>query len=148
MVQFEPAQDAVASGRLQTFAQPPQLFGSVAVLTQVPFVVVVQSVSPVGQVSLQTGVSGAVAAGHVAVPPVGVGQAAHVSPHDVSEVELFAMHVVFVPLVHAWSFAGHAHFEFWHVIPPLHALPHAPQLFESVTVLTSQPLAALLSQLA
>ena len=34
-----------------------------------------------------------------------------------------------------------------HVCPAAHALPHAPQLFASLAVLTSQPSAALLLQL-
>jgi len=142
-VQAPAVHDAVASERLHALPHAPQLFALVDVLTQVPLAVPVQSVSPVGHAGLQTGVSGAVAA-HVTVPPVGAVQAAHVSPHDVKDVDMSEMHV---PL-HECMPEGQAHVEFWHVIPPLHGFPHRPQLFESVTVLTSQPFAALLSQSA
>jgi hypothetical protein len=66
--------------------------------------------------------------------------AVHIVPHEFGSVLL-----LHVPLQSCCP-AGHAHVEFWQVFPPVHLVPHAPQLFASFVVLISHPLTAMPSQ--
>ena len=97
----------------QAVAQPPQWLLSACSLTQV----VPHSVSPAVHVDPHA------VPLHVAVPPVGTGHAVHdVVPQLMTDV--FGEHV---PL-HSCVPIGHTQVPSWHVVPPAHARPHAPQL--------------------
>jgi len=52
---------------------------------------------------------------------------------------LFAVLVHTGGIPHAMVFAGQAQTPAMHTLPPVHAMPHPPQLFTSVIVLTQAP---------
>jgi hypothetical protein len=125
----------VSTPLVMTHALPqlPQWVGSSVVFTQVAVLPVPQSV---GNDALLQLMPQAVPL-HVAMPFVGAGQEVHDVPHELMDVLL--EHVVPQRCVPA----GQAHADPWHVIPPLHWLLHAPQLFGSLVMSTHSALAPL-----
>lgn len=106
--------------------QPPQLAGSVCSLTHAPAHGLKPELQALPHVDPL----------HVAYPLVGpAGQAEHEVPHD--EVDALLTQV---PL-QSWVVpAAHRHWPLWHVFPPVHAEPQAPQFELSLCSLTQAPL--------
>jgi hypothetical protein len=107
----------------QTWPQPPQLFGSLVRSAQKELVPLPQSVWGVNVEHA----SPQLVPSHVADPPVGTGHAAH----DVVPQELVDELLEHTPL-HACDPGGQAQPPLAQTMPPEHALPQVPQLFESV----------------
>jgi hypothetical protein len=64
---------------------------------------------------------------HVELPPAGMGQTLHeLVPHEL--VDVFCRHVAALPVPQLCVPVGHTQLPPWHIVPPVHAWPHAPQL--------------------
>jgi hypothetical protein len=101
------------------------LFGSLEVSTHAVGLIAGQAVKPIVVHDPPQFVPS-----HVGEPPVGVGHAVHEVPH-----EPVSMLLLQVPL-QSWEPVGQAQAEVWHVFPPEHGAPQAPQLLLSVARLT------------
>jgi hypothetical protein len=131
--QVDPAHASTALFVLHGLVQLPQWVGSFVVFTHTAVLPVPQSVA---NAALLQVMPQAVPL-QVALPFMGAGQAVHDVPHEFVEVLLEQV----VP--HRWVPAGQAHADRWQVIPPVHWLLHAPQLFGSLVMSTHCPLAPL-----
>jgi hypothetical protein len=120
---------------LHACPQPPQLFGSVAVLTQVPLVPSAAHRVSMPQFVPQVGF----APWQVALPPRGAGHSMQLEPHELVDVELFGTHVP----PQSWKPTGQTHVPSLHPIPPVQACPHVLQLFGSLENVTQARLAPL-----
>jgi hypothetical protein len=131
--QTEPAHVSTALLVLHVLSQPPQCAGSTVVFTQAALAPVPQRV---GNCALSQETPQDVPL-HVAAPPAGAAQAVHEVPHELVDVLLEQV----VP--QRCVPAGHAHIDDWQIIPPLHWVPHEPQLVGSVFMSTHCALAPL-----
>lgn len=113
---------------LQAALHAPQLFGSVVRFTHA------RDVPPSGGHSIGSAAFGQLppqlVPSHVDFPFVGIGHTAHdAGPHEL--VDAFDKHVVAVPVPQLCVPAGQTQLPPLQTIPPMHVLPHAPQLFGS-----------------
>jgi hypothetical protein len=110
----------------QTLPQLPQFFSSILVFVQLPRPA---STSP-----------------HIPNPPgqphiefMQISPAPHVFPHPPQFAGLLVMFVQTGGMPHKVVFIGHVQTPALHTVPPVQAIPHPPQLFESVFVSTQAP---------
>ena len=124
--QVDAAQVAVAFAVLHGVAHEPQWLESVAVLTHA------RLVPPLGGQSVGVPASGQVPPqfmpSHVDFPFVGTGHTPHeLVPHEL--VDELERQVAAAPVTQLWVPAGHTQFPPLQTVPPVHVLPHTPQLF-------------------
>lgn len=117
---------SVAFSVLHGVAQEPQWVESVAVLTQASFA------PPSGGHSVGVPASGhdppQLVPSHVDFPFVGMGHTPQeLVPHEL--VDVLERHVAAAPVPQLWVPAGQTQFPPLQTFPPVHALPHTPQLF-------------------